>query len=65
MKRAFPLLAVLLVGVLLLLQPERASDAARDGLALCAGTVIPSLFPFMVVVSMLLQLWLAEALQGF
>ncbi|MDE7010543.1 MAG: sporulation protein [Oscillospiraceae bacterium] len=65
MKRAFPLLAVLLVGVLLLLQPERASEAARDGLALCAGTVIPSLFPFMVVVSMLLQLGLAEALQGF
>ena len=65
MKRAFPLAAVLALGILLLLQPERASEAAREGLALCAGTVIPSLFPFMVVVSMLLQLGLAESLQGF
>ena len=65
MKKSLSLLFILTLGLLLLLQPERASDAAREGLALCAGTVIPSLFPFMAVVSMLLQLGLADSLQGF
>ncbi len=65
MKKSLSLLFILALGFLLLLQPERASDAAREGLALCAGTVIPSLFPFMAVVSMLLQLGLADSLQGF
>lgn len=65
MKTAIPLLAVLSAGALLLLHPEAASGAVRDGLALCAGTVIPSLFPFFVVVSLLLQLGLADCLQGF
>lgn len=65
MKKSLSLLFILALGLLLLLQPERASDAAREGLALCAGTVIPSLFPFMAVVSMLLQLGLADSLQGF
>ena len=65
MKKSVCLRFLLALGLLLLLQPERASDAAREGLALCAGTVIPSLFPFMAVVSMLLQLGLADSLQGF
>ena len=65
MKKSLSLLFILTLGLLLLLQPERASDAAREGLALCAGTVIPSLFPFLAVVSMLLQLGLADSLQGF
>ena len=65
MKKSLSLRFILALGLLLLLQPERASDAAREGLALCAGTVIPSLFPFMAVVSMLLQLGLADSLQGF
>lgn len=64
MKRWFPLLAVLSAGALLLLRPEAASQAVREGLVLCAGTVVPSLFPFFVVVSLLLQLGLADLLQG-
>ncbi|MDE7243343.1 MAG: sporulation protein [Oscillospiraceae bacterium] len=64
MRKTFPVLLILLSGVLLLCRPERAAEAVRDGLALCAGTVIPSLFPFFVVVSLLLKLGLADCLQG-
>lgn len=64
MKKWISLLAVLCIGALLLLRPEAASGAVRSGLELCARTVVPSLFPFFVVVSLLLQLGLAEGLQG-
>jgi len=64
MKRTIPLLAVLAATVLLTLRPEAASQGVQTGLALCAGTVIPSLFPFFVAVSLLLQLGLADRLQG-
>ena len=64
MKKWIPLSAVLGIGALLLLRPEAASGAVRSGLELCAGTVAPSLFPFFAVVSLLLQLGLAEGLQG-
>lgn len=64
MKQSVPLLAVLAAAVLLLLRPEAASRAVGDGLALCANTVIPALFPFFAVVSLLLQLGLAGSLQG-
>ena len=46
MKKWLTLPAVLAVGGLLLLRPQEAAQAVREGLALCAGTVIPSLFPF-------------------
>lgn len=65
MKKLLPLLAALSVGALLLLRPEASTQAVREGLGLCARTVIPSLFPFFAVVSLLLQLGLAERLQGF
>lgn len=64
MKQSVPLLAVLAAAALLLLRPEAAAQAVRDGLALCANTVLPSLFPFFAVVSLLLQLGLAGSLQG-
>lgn len=64
MKRIFPIAAVLVLGALLLLQPETASQAVRGALTLCFRTVVPSLFPFFVVVSLLLQLGLADFLQG-
>lgn len=51
------------MGVLLLLRPDTVSGAVGENLALCVRTVIPSLFPFLVVVSLLLQLGLAEGLQ--
>lgn len=64
MKRILPITAVLVLGALLLLQPETASQAVRGALTLCFRTVVPSLFPFFVVVSLLLQLGLADFLQG-
>lgn len=64
MKKLLPLLPVLAIAVLLLLRPQESAAAVRDGLALCGRTVIPSLFPFFVVISLLLQLGLADALQG-
>jgi len=63
-KKFIPLLSVLSVGALLLLRPETSSQAVREGLSLCARTVIPSLFPFFAVVSLLLRLGLAERLQA-
>ena len=63
MKRIFPLAAALGTGALLLLRPETAAGAVREGLALCFRTVIPSLFPFFVVASLLLHLGLADYLQ--
>ena len=64
MKKLIPLLAALAAAILLTLRPEAASAGVRAGLSLCAGTVIPSLFPFFVVISLLLQLGLADQLQG-
>ena len=37
----------------LLLLPEEGAQAARDALALCAQTVVPSLFPFFVLSALL------------
>lgn len=64
MKKLFPILAVSAVVILLLLRPQEAAGAVRDGLSLCGRTVIPSLFPFFAAISLLLQLGLAEALSG-
>ena len=64
MKKMLPIAAILAAAVLLLLRPQEAAAAVREGLALCGGTVIPSLFPFFAAVSLLLQLGAAEALQG-
>ncbi len=40
--------------LLLLFRPEQAAEAVKSGLSLCAGTVIPSLFPFMVLSELLI-----------
>lgn len=56
------MLAASAAAALLLLRPQEAASAVRAGLALCAGTVVPSLFPFFAAISLLLQLGAAEAL---
>ena len=38
-------------GAAVLLRPQAAVDGVKNGLALCAGVVIPSLFPFLAVSS--------------
>jgi sporulation integral membrane protein YlbJ len=61
-KKLLPMLAASAAAALLLLRPQEAASAVRAGLALCAGTVVPSLFPFFAAISLLLQLGAAEAL---
>lgn len=62
---------LVLCGVLiwLLSDAPRVRQAASEGLALCAGVVIPALFPFMVVSSLLVSLGfgqlLAPRMEGF
>ncbi len=53
---------LLLAGVLLTVFSSQASAYALDGLLLCAGKVIPSLFPYMVVSSLLVYSGLAAKL---
>ena len=52
--------AALLCAVLsLTLWPQDAMEAARSGLALCGNVIIPSLFPFFVLSSLVVELGLA------
>lgn len=52
--------ALLLAGAALILDSRCAAESAREALALCAGTLVPSLFPLFVVSAMLVPV-----LQGF
>lgn len=54
---------LLLVGLLLFLFPEESVAAAREGISLCADVLIPSLFPFFVLSSLLISTaWLGSVL---
>lgn len=55
MKRALFFLAVLFSAIMLIICPDNAKSAATESLALCAQTVIPGLFPFMVLGNMLVM----------
>ena len=46
---------------LLLARSAEAAQAVRDGLALCAGSVIPALFPFLAVSGLLTALYAGAA----
>ena len=63
MKKILILVPVLLFAAALLIQPEIALSAAQEGLLLCFRSVLPSLFPMMVVTSLLLRLGTAARLQ--
>ena len=64
MRRKVLMAAVLLITVWLLWEAEALREAAREGLALCAGSVIPALFPFLAASSLLLKLGFGDALAG-
>ena len=53
MYRSLPSLTAVMLFLLLMLDPTAALDGARKGLSLCALTIIPSLFPFIVISSLL------------
>ena len=53
---------LLLSAAALLLWPEQAVAAARDGLRLCGNVIVPSLFPFFVLSSLMVELGLSRYL---
>ena len=61
-------LALLGATLALMLYPQQAMQAARDGIALCGNVIVPSLFPFFVLSSLVVDLGLAaylgRALEG-
>ena len=64
MRRKVLMAAVLFITVWLLWEAEALREAAKEGLALCAGSVIPALFPFLAASSLLLKLGFGDALAG-
>ena len=56
--RVWPALLAALVG--LMAWPEEVISCGKDGLALCGNVILPSLFPFFVVSSLIVGLGLAE-----
>lgn len=58
-----PLTSVIFtVGYLLLLYPESASRSVRSAISLCLDTVIPSLFPFLIVSTLVGEIGVFDAL---
>ena len=53
---------LLLSAAALLLWPEQAVAAAQDGLRLCGNVIVPSLFPFFVLSSLVVELGLSRYL---
>lgn len=64
MKRWLLILCSLGYAALLVARPQEASAAVTEALNLCLTRVIPSLFPFLAVTSLLLRLGMASWLQG-
>ena len=52
-------LALLAATLGLMFFPQESMQAARDGLTLCYNVIIPSLFPFFVLSSLVVELGLA------
>lgn len=53
---------LLLVTLGMILWPEEAMDAAREGLKLCGNVILPSLFPFFVLSSLVVELGMSRYL---
>ncbi|MCL2507754.1 MAG: hypothetical protein FWF05_01115 [Oscillospiraceae bacterium] len=65
LKRLPAVVGALLFAALLVRFPREAAEGVRDGLRLCAVTVIPSLFPFMALCSFLVKSGACEAMGRF
>ena len=68
LRDLFVTIAVLVSAVALVAAPEQAMEGAKNGLALCFNVIVPSLFPFFVLSSLVVDLGLAaylgRALEG-
>ncbi len=51
--------ALICAAAALMLWPQQSMQAAREGLSLCAQTIVPSLFPFFVLSGMVVELGMA------
>ena len=63
MKRFLSIFLALCFAALLFTHPAETAQAVRDGLSLCFQTVVPTLFPFLAVMSLLLKLGLGSLMQ--
>lgn len=57
-------IAVLTAGFALVAAPEQAIQGGKNGLLLCFNVIVPSLFPFFVLSSLVVELGLAACLGG-
>lgn len=64
-KHAVWIFVALMFTLLMLIRPESAMLAAKEAMSLCAGSVIPALFPFFVCSGLLVSLNLAGLLGKF
>ncbi len=55
-------LGLLCAALALVLWPEKSTQAMRDGLQLCGNVILPSLFPFFVLSSLVVELGLTRYL---
>lgn len=66
-RALLPALGLLCAAAGLLTYPQQSMQAARQGLDLCANVIVPSLFPFFVLSSLVVELgmagWLGRALE--
>ena len=62
MKRLLSVVTALAVFAALLIFPKAASEAALNGLKMCAELIIPSLFPFFVATTLLSELGVTRKL---
>ncbi len=56
MKRFIRTFAAVGIFAALLIFPDAAADAVRSGLEMCAGVIIPSLFPFFIATNLINEL---------
>ncbi len=60
MKKFVSVTCALMLFAALIAFPDTASASAVQGVKMCAGLIIPSLFPFFVVTKLISELGLAQ-----
>lgn len=61
-RQALLWVALLLAALALALYPTESLEGAREGISLCTNVIIPSLFPFLVISTLVLDFGLAQQL---
>jgi len=65
MKRILPGVLMFLSASLLLLAPERSAEAISHGLQVCAGSILPVMFPFFVWSELWIQMGFSKTICRF